>query len=180
MHRHELPGIGIAQVWLSDLPAATLTPRRLLKDRVDHASPNATAAEGQVAIELVAPSGARIQYGLLGATFKPSAIGGTDIVVWQTDSVDDGPFASTITRADQPKVGLPSEFAAYVLYGAAEANLGSLIGTLTFDRAAFTDVGSSAALFRRLARAVVGVLATPLVARDPSRLSALLRAPKPV
>lgn len=143
---------------------------RKLETRRRDSAPRAT-----VSIEAVLPRGAMVMYGALGGMFQPNpSRSGLTVKVHHLQSGDSGaPYASDLVVApDKSSLGLPLDVVEAVMSGVNE----QLIlrpepgpGELVLDRALHGVVGSSAEMFRMLARAVVWVFAAQF--RDDEELT---------
>lgn len=106
-------------------------------------------------VELWIPRGPRAEYALLGASLDHD---NTNVRVSCPE--DAGRWEASLAEGfDDVRIGLPTEYResvsreARLSIGGAVARVG-----IVFDRAAHGAVGSSPALFGRLAAAIVGVL----------------------
>ena len=108
------------------------------------------------AVELLVPRGPRSEYGLLGAIAKP----GPRHTVSIACAEDAGAWRESLAGAgDEVRRGLPDEYREYVRREGHQAARGSsLDGTVAYEWAAHGAIGSSSAMFGRLAALVVKML----------------------
>jgi len=117
-----------------------------------------SARPTSIAIELLVPRGPRSEYALLGGSVHQDLTGilvrcPEDQGRWQESLVADG---------DEVRRGLPLEYREAVLREGSQAALEqSVRGAIAYDCAAHGSIGSSPALFGRLAAAIVTLLASP-------------------
>ncbi len=143
-----------ARIWQDALPEACFSSPTTLKTSVSvRPSTNGALLRCQsFCIEYKANLGGRIGYGLLGSTFTTMA---SDILTVTVPVKSDvwASFSTPIYRIDNVFVGLPAYFANAVLTGSMDyfADHEPITGgNLSFVAAAFSDVGSSPDIFRRL------------------------------
>lgn len=162
-----------ARIWLGELPNLSSDASGLIKHRFKAKEPSANH-EKMAAIEMVVPRGGRAYYGLLGALYTPAQSGNLLIQVVVSDKQDTLMNQSLANGLDQVWVGLPISYAKEVIQGAKIAVdlLGS--GVLRFSSAAYGVVGSSAAMFHRLADLVVRLLTYENDSLSENQLSKLL------
>jgi hypothetical protein len=161
MIRLQLPQHQQARVWIGDLPFLLDKSTEIvepIKAAISKASP---ATEWRGAIEVLVPKGGRFLYGLLGGDFYPSpqkqfiakVASGTTYEVPYAESI-----ASTL---DDVKIGLPQEYAGYIMEGIRET-AGRLkdvpAGTLTVNCAAHGQIGSCGFIFEKLGAMLVRLL----------------------
>lgn len=135
-------------------------PEGILTSVVDVTAPVPSAASTlAVSVEVVVPRGARVEYGLIGATHAASGEGPTRLEV--PFSGEAGPEwpESLAAGLDEVRIGIPREYASAVLESLSSALPGRLPpGLLRISEGAHGAAGSSRRLFAVLARAVVELL----------------------
>ncbi|MBI4510126.1 MAG: hypothetical protein HY698_10870 [Deltaproteobacteria bacterium] len=110
----------------------------------------------EVALEVYIPRGALVEYGLLGMRFVPEERQDLVVQVCVGEPCDRAYQESLARLVDDVRVGLPDEYATSVtsaICALAPTTLGP--GLLLVDRAAHGLIGSSPALFEKLAQALV-------------------------
>jgi hypothetical protein len=114
-----------------------------------------------------------MEYGLLGASLSD------EVAAWRISAPEDGePWDRSLAGAlDDVRWGLPIEFVDAVA-GSTQAGLAAaqLSAGIDFDCAAHGLIGSSAALFGRIAAALVRLHANPDISGDERRLRGLLES----
>lgn len=151
-------GFRKARVWLGEIPEAleTLAPEHPeTLERTLAPGPHRIEERRQVALEVFIPLGGMIGGILLGAEFSPGT-GPLELRVRHGE--EEGPWLDWTYQ--RMSVGIPSEFAAAVLEGAARAceALGMGSGVLRFHWGAVSPVGSSVRVSDRTAALVVELL----------------------
>lgn len=163
-----------ARVWVNELPSTELAAFDKIERTVIASRP---ITDGQIrrgAVEIYRHLSAS-SYALLGAEFVPAASQETVIIAHVSES--NGPLFSGALpgKLDEARIGLPVEYAPSVLEGAEQAPNLLGPGTLTFNRAAHGLVGSSPWLFRKLAGAVIDLLARAEADLTKAEFESLLR-----
>jgi hypothetical protein len=146
-----------ARIWEGILPETSFSSPATLSDTVSiRPSSVSVGLENQsFCIEYKIDLGGRIGYGLLGATFVP---GPSDVLTVNVSIKNEAwtSFSTPLYRVDTVFIGLPDSLARWVLKGSLEYfthRLPVTGGELSFVAAAFSEVGSSPDIFRRLAAA---------------------------
>ena len=133
---------------------------------------DATERPEFLAVELWIPHGASAEYGLLGASLDHEQFG-----VRLTCPRSDGRWAGSLAEGlDDVRRGLPEEYRESVIREAQAviAERAMDIG-VTYDTAAHGAIGSSSALFGRLAVTVIDLLTIGEESPGDERTEALLR-----
>jgi hypothetical protein len=127
------------------------------------AKPMSRALSRSVALEMMWPTGPRWLYGLLGATYTPGHASALDVTIC-TDEIPGEAFQDALAFSrNDVRMGLLPEYGPAVSAGLARrpGELQALgAGTLDFNCAAHSEIGSAVAVFRTLASTVLSVLAT--------------------
>lgn len=114
----------------------------------------------ELTVEWLSPRGGHFLYGLLGATAEPLPGRNVelDVVVGEYDGRHPTSLASGL---GQVHFGLPAEYASVVI-ASAESVLEKAFrlpaSRISFDEAAYSDVGSSGMVFERLTEVVIALL----------------------
>ena len=152
-----------ARVWLGELPQASYLADYTVERSIEAKSPDFNNVR-LAAVELREPKGPRVLYGLLGAEFRPLKSNNLDLQV-NVSSNDNLRIAdSSLNQSGDILVGLPKEYIDSVVRGVfdiGEKADGIFAGTLLFNCAAHSIVGSSESIFRRLSYIVVQILFSP-------------------
>ncbi len=154
-----------ARIWLASPEEHTVQPS---STRVLSIKPSVRVKEHRslVVVEMLAHTGGRFEYGLLGAAVVASSGTTDDIALEVSVTASTGPIFhhSLAGTLDTVRWGLPSEYADAVVAGARDAMLGEGgpdVARVRFEYAAHGHVGSSSVCFGRLARLVMRLLSTP-------------------
>lgn len=143
-----------ARVWLTELPNV---PYQVEEIREYHyeAWHKAEAVATQAAIEVLIPRGGRAQYGFLGGEFVPCTSAQLIAKLFVSGRNGETVEWSLATAIDTVRAGLPREYANAVLEGSRDASAVLGAGILQLNCAAHGEIGSSALVFRHLARILI-------------------------
>ena len=147
------------RVWLDELPDASFASENTLKKTLP-ASYTDIALGRKAAVEIMAPKGAIIHYGLLGAEFTPNTSAVLRIRVAVGKAENKSYQSPLVLKFEKAIIGLEKDFADEVLRSASDeiSKRGqSPSGELLFACAVQGAVGSNRVLFRQLG-AMVGKL----------------------
>ncbi len=164
----DLPKWQRARVWRSEAPLdAELPSAQVLRSKYQgHPGP---WTANTLVVELFAPAGGVLRYGLLGAALERNA--GTDflVAVHLTKGAGGRYPEALVPPTQEPTAGLPEEYALPVSR-AVEALVQTVeapaAARLAFRWAAHTPVGSSAKIFSCLATVVATALLRDLEPRE--------------
>ncbi len=177
-------GLKKARVWSDSIPDLRY-PVMEWVERVVAAQSRGRSTSRCVAVELWLVTGPRALYGLLGAEFIPDSSEQLRVQVALSATpqynlgmrigAEEGIAWSLAVWTDDVRIGLPEEYVRGIWDGIAEAGtvLGS--GTLTFQWAAHGAIGSSQALFGRITRCLVQLLAVDAAALSQEELAKILQ-----
>lgn len=170
-----------AKVWFDELPQTLYEANGCLEHAII-VSNRSLAATGQVAAEMMIPTGGRALYGLLGAQMHPKETNSLILKVL-TSKFEGPPFASTVglpPPSDYIRIGLPKEYASSIVEGvlSAQEQLGSLpTGELIFNCAAHGLAGSSQEFFKCLGNIIVQLLSLDESHRSEGELAEIFKQP---
>lgn len=151
-----------------DLPIAQSFP----------AEPISSAQSKAVALEVMWPTGPRWLYGLLGATFTPGLGSALDVTICTDDVLGETFENALVFSRNDVRMGLLPEYGPAVAAALARhpGELQALgAGTLDFNCAAHSEIGSAVAVFRTLTSAILSVLTAELPVAD-DQIVQLLRS----
>jgi len=149
-----------ARLWVGELPGIRSQCGFPIAQSFP-AKPISGALSRSVALEMMWPTGPRWLYGLLGATFTPGHASALDVTIC-TDDIPGGAFEDAlIFSRNDVRMGLLPEYGPAIATALARhpGELQALgAGTLDFNCAAHSEIGSAVAVFRTLASTVLSVL----------------------
>lgn len=155
-------------------PAIGPFEREGFLDSTLRAAPTAAPLRPSVTLEAFIPTGARALYGLVGFTVHARDDRTVRLVVPYCGDLGNSWTDSLARKFDDVRIGLPAQYADAVLGGATAAATGrSPSATIEVVEAAHGAVGSSRALFAKLAMSAVELL-TDEGPRDDEQLAAFL------
>jgi hypothetical protein len=149
-----------ARVWLDELPDASFAADSVLEELLQPAKESIPSSR-QAAVEIQAPKGAVIIYGLLGAEFTPTSSGVLRIKVAFGRAENNSYYSPLIPKSEKTTAGLEKDFASDVLRSAVGeiSRTGQVFsGDLTFGCAAQGAVGSNRIIFRQLGSVVAKLI----------------------
>lgn len=154
----ELTAFRRARIWLNEPPNASFEPTSVLSWRIPKDPAASSFPNRSVAVELVVPLGGRIGYGLLCASYKETSSDLTLISVMVSEAASLSFETPLYNGPGAVFVGLPLVFTESVKKGALkffadQGNCGPP-GELTFNGAAFSEVGSSPAIFEQISKII--------------------------
>lgn len=165
-----------ARVWIDDLPPIDYPSSRIVTHVIPAHKCRGTPIR-RVAIELFVPLGPRSMYGLIGGQYEPDT-GNSLIVEIAVSSADEDVYPDSLaSQTDEVKVGLPCEYVRGIVsgidVGCAEIN-GVNAGRLRIACAAHGLIGSSEAVFSRIAVALIKIVNVDQQDMSDSRIIELL------
>jgi hypothetical protein len=154
-------GIRKVRVWQNEMPY-TIAPGEILRTSISPTGTPSIDYEISVAVEMSLFASPRLQYGLLGANYKPEKSGDLLISVFVSESLEN-PFTESIAwKRDRVFWGLLKEYALAVLKIVTSSPVAIGPGTLDFRCAAHAEIGSNQVLFACLAQTLMSTFADGL------------------
>ncbi len=151
-----------ARIWYEDAPQFNMhIVEQISKEHELSLQSRCMVVSSQVAVELLIPNGGKFGYGLLGASFyrDSSNAGIVRFVVPISEANSDVVPDSIIRKLDVARVGLTKEYAVDVLADLESLEEGCLeSGSLVITSAAYSDIGSSRNMFRRVAHIMLALM----------------------
>ena len=149
------------RVWVDDAPPAFFEAEHTLEHSIA-ATKQASFGTRRIVVELLAPKGARIDYGMLGAELRSLPTHELQVLVNISPSLNlTLPDSLMPAALDEVRLGIPYSYGMAVIEGVdlAANEIGELFaGQLHFQYAAQGLVSSSAAIFKLLSGTVVRLL----------------------
>lgn len=148
----------LARFWLGELPDATYECTQKVTHTLSAGGPRPDKTLNLAAAEVLVHVGGRMLYGLLGGRWQPESDSQLSVEVLVSTSNERLFPDSLAGGTDEVRVGLPSEYIEGVLDGIdlAKGELNFVAaGKLSIDHAAHGAIGSSNAIYKHLAAALV-------------------------
>lgn len=163
MRKFHIPRLGSLRIWGCTSPPIICLGEPF--ELVTLGSKGDALPMKTVTLEWFAPAGGRYFYGLLGAQLLPAVSDHLTVLI-SAKASHEAQFKSSLmdVALDVPLVGLPTEYFGAVGEGfqlASETMLSIASGVLKVHCAAYSDVGSSHFVFRRLAAVLMRLIHLP-------------------
>lgn len=156
----DLPFHNKARVWIGDLPQSFYSVDRIIERVIDLDKPSLKSTH-RAAIEMIVPRGARNIYGLLGAEMLPNKLNCIGVQIFTSNQEGEPLVESLAHSLDDPRVGLPNEYAYSIIDGVLAAKEEDKVfssGEIKFNCAAYSPISSCEFIFKHLSQAVTKIL----------------------
>jgi hypothetical protein len=168
-------GYGRGRIWRDETLPAKFCSNKTIELRSNAVEESLQPSSAALGIEVWLPIGPKSYYGLLGLRFE-SAIAQERVVRVGVTACDGPPFLESIAVGEEPRIGLPEEYAGYVADALErELKAAGVSGIATVDHAVYGLLGSSRRVFERLCALLTCFLVDQLDEKESDTLSLAIR-----